>query len=126
MAVARQADPEFEYPITEEWVNDVRAALAERGAQARLCREIDCSPGTLTELLQAGKKSVLVPAISKSLGITPTLLIVSKDTHEMVKMIEKMNDKSKRALRKLRSLNQSQLDVMMSVIDEMTKGTDSD
>jgi lambda repressor-like predicted transcriptional regulator len=127
MAVARRADPEdFEYPITEEWVRDVKAALTERGAQARLCREIKCSPSTLNELLSEGKKSSLVPLISKALGLPPTMMIVSRDTHEIVTVVEKMGEKGRRMMRELKSLDKTQLDLMLSMIGQMTKNKDQD
>lgn len=127
MAVARRADPQdFEYPITEEWVQDVKAKLSERGAQARLCREIGCSPSTLNELLSFGIKSVLVPRISKVLGVPPTMMIVSRDTHEVVAVVEKMGEQGRRVMREIKALDKNQQELMLAMIAQMAKNKAQD
>jgi lambda repressor-like predicted transcriptional regulator len=127
MAVARRADPQdFEYPITEEWVRDVKAKLSERGAQAKLCREIGCSPSTLNELLSFGIKSTLVPRISKVLGVPPTMMIVSRDTHEIVAVVEKMGEQGRRVMREIKALDKAQRDLMLAMIAQMAKNKDQD
>lgn len=122
MAVARRADPDYEYPITREWLLEVKSVLAkERGAQARLAREVGCSPSTLNELLKEGKTSHLVPDISKALGISTTAMIVSSDTHEIVTFLEKMGPDARQRMRELKQLDKSQLDLVLSMIGQMSK-----
>lgn len=122
MAVARRADPDYDYPITAEWLQEVKEALGdERGAQARLAREIGCSPSTLSEMLKEGSSSHLVPRISKALKISTTAMIVSKDTQEIVVFLEKMGDKGRQAMKELKGLDKTQLDIVLAMVSQMTK-----
>ncbi|MDQ3295096.1 MAG: hypothetical protein M3619_00740 [Myxococcota bacterium] len=116
---------DIEYPITVEWLREVKAAMGvERGAQAKLAREIGCSPGTLNELLQNGKRSYLVPKISKALGVTMPTMIMSKDTQELLAVLDKMGDKGRRVLKDLQALDRAQLDVTLAMIEQMSKNKD--
>lgn len=127
MAVARRADPDYELPITREWIEEVRAALSkERGLQARVARQVGCAPSTLNEMLNdllpgERRSSHLVPAISKTLGISTTAMIVSADTHEIVAFLEKMGPDARHKMRELKSLDKSQLDLVLGMIAQMSK-----
>lgn len=124
VAVARRP-ADLDLPITEEWLRDVKAALGDkRGAQAKLAREIGCSPGTLTDLLQTGKRSHLVARISRALGLPPPTMIVSHDTQEIVVFLEKMGDRGRRLLRDLKSLDRQQLDLTLAMIEQMSRTKD--
>jgi hypothetical protein len=124
VAVARRADPDYDFPITREWLQEVKEALKERGAQARLARDVGCSPSTLNELLKEGKTSHLVPYISKALGISTTAMIVSRDTQEIVVFLEKMGDAGRKTMRDLKSLDRTQLDLILSMIAQLPKTKD--
>lgn len=107
--------------MTDEWLDAVRAALAPRGAQAKLAREVKCSPVAIHELLNGGKASYLVPAISKALGIAPPMMIVSPDTHEVVAMLEKMGPQGRRLLKGLAGLSKSEIEAYLTLVEGKTK-----
>lgn len=66
---------ELQYPTPKDWRDKVLEAIGDRrGAQADLARKIGCTPSTLNELLSAGKRSHLVPAIHRALGWPPPSL----------------------------------------------------
>jgi transcriptional regulator with XRE-family HTH domain len=116
-------DPE--YQITEEWLRSVRAALGtERGAQARLAKQIGCSPGTLTELLQGGKRSHLVPRISRALGVPMSTMILTPDALEIMAFVEQMGEQGRRAMRRMQALEPAELELMLGLLDTLTKNKD--
>ena len=113
---ARDEDPTF--PITEDWRRAAMSALGDqRGAHAKLARSVGWSPGTLTELLKNGKRSHLVPAISRALGISPTTMIVSQDTHEVVAMLEKMGPQGRRLITKLAGSSKAEIDAFLTLFE---------
>jgi hypothetical protein len=124
VAVARRSDPDYDYPITPEWLQEVKAALSKRGAQAKLARDIGCSPGTLNELLKEGKSSHLVPRISAALCIKTSSMIVSRDTHEIVTFLEKMGEKGRQTMRDIQHLDKPQLDLILNMIAQLPKTKD--
>jgi transcriptional regulator with XRE-family HTH domain len=116
-------DPE--YQITEEWLRSVRVALGtERGAQARLAKQIGCSPGTLTELLQGGKRSHLVPRISRALGVPMSTMILTPDALEIMAFVEQMGEQGRRAMRRMQALEPAELELMLGLLDTLTKNKD--
>jgi transcriptional regulator with XRE-family HTH domain len=113
---------EPDYPITEEWLRNVREALGtERGAQARLAEQIGCSPGTLTELLNGAKRSHLVPRISKALGVPMSTMLLTPDAIELQSFLDEMGERGREAMRRLKSLEPHELELMLGLLDAIAK-----
>jgi len=123
--MAKRRPPEF--PITEHWLRQVRTAIGkERGAQARLARQIGCSPGTLTELLKGGKRSHLVPQISAALGVPMSTMLLPPDAVELSALLEQMGEQGRVAMRKLKSLEPHELELMLGFLDAISKKRQTD
>lgn len=123
--VARQTvKSDDQYPVTPEWRERVKTALGkERGAQARLARRIKCSPGTLTDLLNHGRRSHLVPQIHKALGWPPPPpLTDSLDNQEVTAFVGKLGDRGRDVLKSLMDLDEQQLELAVGVIEQMARG----
>lgn len=123
MAVVARRE-ELQYPTPKDWRDKVIAALGpERGAQADLARKIGCSPSTLNELLNNGKRSHLVPAIHKALGWDPPSLPAtgSSDQHEIEVVLRKMGKRGRDLLKNLSALEPEQLAVAVALIEQLAK-----
>jgi hypothetical protein len=113
---------EQDYPITDEWLRQVHAALGtERGARLKLAEQIGCSPGTLTELLQGGKRSHLVPRISKALGVPMSAMLLTPEAVEISTFLEQMGERGREAMRRMKSLEPEQLDLLLDLVESVTK-----
>lgn len=125
-------DEDFQYPIDENWRVEVQKQLTkQRGAQARLCRELGCSPSTLNELLKAGKRSNLVPRINAYFGWDPPKLpaMGSTDQHEIEVFLKKMGRTGREIFRNLQTLggeDPDRLSAVAAVIAQLAKSTSND
>lgn len=99
-------DGDLQYPIDEAWRAEVLKLLKVRGAQARLARELECSPGTLNELLHNGRRSNLVPRINAYFGWDPPQMPAtgSTDQHEIEVFLKKMGRTGREIFKNLQTL----------------------
>jgi hypothetical protein len=122
--MSRGRGREHEYEITEEWLRDVRAALGpKRGAQAKLARDVGCSPGTITVMLRGGKRSHLVPRISKVLNVPMPRgsMALTADALEIATLVQNAGESGRRALSALMRAPQSDVDIVLQLLEQLSQ-----
>lgn len=129
--VAKKAKPkDVVLPVTPEWQQRVLDALARspRGEHARLAEAIDCSTGTLTELLSPSREdrpserrySKYVEPINRYFR-WPSMMPLSPDSAEMRHIIEGLSPKQLELVRRLEGQSDEVVDAMLVLVQSRSK-----
>ena len=77
--------------------------------------------GTLTELLRGGRRSHLVPQISAALSVPMSTTLLTPDAVELSALLEQIGERGREAMRKLKSLEPHELELILGFLDALSK-----